>query len=170
LLQELRAGAELDILTADELRGEVEGILSGYLRQPYRVRIEQGGTTNGSGALTIDNCLQARPGFQLLVNAVVIGVAGYTYAAPYNPATQGAIELIRAPGPGSSQVEHLRGYPFGGSSGGSIPAVYTSGDDRAIDLLEQEVLQVQVIGGPASTVVFIKGHGTMIPLPDIAAY
>ncbi len=169
MLQELRAGAQLDILTADELRTEFEGVLSGYLRQPYRVRIEAGGTTDDDGNVIVDECLQARPGFQCLVNAVVVLPAGYTFEIPYT-ATVGAVQLLRAPAPGSTLGDVLRGYAFGGTSGGSLPAVYTSGDDRAVDLLDQEVLQVQILEGPPDTTIMVRGHGTMIPLPDAAAY
>ena len=42
---ELRAGAVLDVLTQDELKTVLEEVASGYLRDPYRVRINAGGVT-----------------------------------------------------------------------------------------------------------------------------
>lgn len=166
---ELRSGAELDILSQDELRTVLTETLSGYLRTPYRVRFFGGGTTSNAGAVTIDVHPPARPGFMLLVNVVVVNVAGYTYASPYT-ATQGSVTFLRAPGRHSLVGTVERGYEFGGSSGGSLPFYYTSGDDRAIDLIDQEILQLQFTGAPDSTVVTVSGSGTMIPLPDQAAY
>jgi hypothetical protein len=166
----LVSGAELDVLTEDELRTVLTETLSGYLREPYRVRFAGGGVTTSLGALTVDVNPAARPGFMLLVNVIVVNVAGYTYASPYNPGTQGALVLLRSPGPHSSVGMIERGYAFGGSSGGSLPCYYSSGDDRAIDLRDQERLQLQFTGGPASSSIVISGHGTMIPLADQAAY
>ena len=167
---EIRAGAVLDVLTADELKTVLEELASGYLRNPYRVRIEAGATTNGSGDVLIDNVAQARPGFQLLVNRLEVTPDGYTFASPFAPVSQGAVTVLRAPAEGSSLGDVKDGYPFGASTGGSLPCVYSAGDDRAVDLVDQEVCQVQVTGGPTSTPVVVRGHGTMIPLPDQAAY
>ena len=169
---EIRAGAVLDVLTQDELRTVLEEISSGFLRDPYRVRLFGGGETDDAGSLVFDVTSggKARPGFQLLINRLVIVPTGYTFAAPYEPMDQGAVEMFRSPGPGSVLGDLVDGNPFGGGSGGSLPTVYTVGDDRSVDLLDQEVLQLRITGGPVSTVITVIGHGTMIPLPDEAAY
>lgn len=161
---EIKAGEQLDVLTQDELRTVLGEVLSGYLRSPYRVRFVEAGTTDADGDVLIANVAQARAGFELRVLRLTILVDGYSFSDPYSPAEEGAVTLIRG-GAGIQAGDEQDGFGFGGSSGESLPVVYTESEARAFDLRDQETLQVQVAGGPASTGVTIFGHGLMIPLP-----
>lgn len=158
---ELRPGAELDLLSQDELRTVLEETLAGYLRPPYRVRVEAAGVTDATGA-AVFAAASSRPGYRLVLNSLLVIPAGYSYATPYTT-TAGAVQLLR--GSSGSTGDVLRGAPFGGGSGGSLPLLLLDdGDDRAVFAVDTESLLVEVIAGPAHTVVAARGHGVMLPV------
>lgn len=154
----IQAGAELDVLTQDELRTVLEETLSGYLRPPYRDRVIAGGSTDDDGSMLVV-AYTVRRGFQFLLNRLEILPAGdYSWAAPYEPMDQGAVQILR-------NGEIVTGYPFGGGSGGSLPAELVDTSSHAIDFVDGEVVQVQIIGGPASTPFLLLGFGHVSPMP-----
>lgn len=161
----IAAGEEFEVLTQDELRTVLDETLSGYLRSPYRVRIVENGVTDSSGNCLIEDVAKSRAGMALLVLRLTIGAQGFTFASPFN--TGGAVQLIRAGG-GAQAGDVMDGTLLGNTgepNEQTLPWVYTESRDRAIDIRDQETLQVQIIGGPHSTPITIFGHGVMVPLP-----
>lgn len=148
----LSAGQELDVLNSDELKTTLEETLSGYLRQPRRVRIEQAFALDGSG----DGSLvvyQALAGMQFLLNRLIVILAGYTYESPYS-ATSGGVNVYR----GTVAGDLVDGYSFG-SGAGSLPATMTYSDSQAIEVSDGEILTVQVLAAAASGSIIVHGHG-----------
>jgi hypothetical protein len=163
---EIRAGAVLDILTADELKTVLEEVASGYLRLPYRKRIIGTIKLDGSGNGVSGISAKARPGFTLIITRLCFTISGgankYTFAAPFSPGSAGAIEFLRGTG-GSTVTDLVDGYAFGASTGGSLPCVYTNSESHAVEVIDQEDIRIQVLGGPASSNLDVIGSGMMIP-------
>lgn len=156
----IAAGETLETLTQEELRTVLEELASGYLRDPFRDRIDAGGTTTAGGALQT-GIYKPKQGYRFRLQRLAVIVDGYTYASPYNPGTQGCLQILRGTRNANLVVD---GYAFGGSTGGTLPATYVESSSKAIDVVSGEELYLQVVGGPASKSVSIIGHGQLEPL------
>lgn len=153
----IKAGEELDVLTQDELRTVLEETLSGYLRTPYRDRVVAGGSTDSSGDMAPVAIYKVRAGFHFVLTRLIVLPAGYTFASPFSPTPQGAVELLR-------DQDLVDGYPFGANTGGTLPAVLTNNKAQAIEAADGETISAQVAGGPHSTAFLFLGHGFVSPI------
>ena len=158
----IAAGAELDLLTQDELHAEIEQMLSGYLRPSQRLRLEQSVKldSNGAGTLIL---YTVEAGYLFLLNRLHVEVTTastvYTYGAPYTSAT------------GYLKVKGGDGQTWDGTSfdptaeGISIPGDITASDSYALFYYGYETVEVDIVGGPASGFVLVRGQGLLEPLP-----
>ncbi len=152
----LKAGAEVDFLTQEELRSVLEETAGRlYPPSPYRVRINSGGLLDGSGNGTFD-ILRSELGYVDTLTRLVVNANGFDWQTPYTTAS--SIEILR-------DGTVVDGYRIGGSSGGQIPTILTNNRAQAVYYQDGEVLQLKVTGGPASTGIVLNGHVWREPIP-----
>lgn len=150
----LKPGAELDLLTRDELHAELVEVASGYLRPPRRTRFVQGGVTDTDGVVTIP-VLDVQQGYVFELTRMVIDVSGKTFGSPYT-SSSGYWNIL------------LNGELVDGDNmSGGLPSIYTESESRAIYVFggEQLALYLNAGSGLASTGVMIRGQGVLTPLP-----
>lgn len=163
---QLRAGSEIDFLTAAELRETLKETLSGFLRPPQTERPEGAILLNASGHSVIGG--EAGPstvsvyslpaGYRLRLHRAVFVPDGYTFGSPFTAAA-GFLELRRN---GLMQA----GLGFAGTSvlAPGLPAVLLAGSADGIEYLDGEDVQLYVSGGPASTSLSVRLQGTLQPI------
>ena len=158
---EIKPGATFDTLTADELRTLLEEFASGYLRPPQHVRFEQGGALTDTGAGTID-IYRPNAGYLFLLNRLLVELPGsaYTFGAPYQAA--GAYLQILVGGQAYDGAGLTVTAP---GDNITLPAVLTSTDSYAVWARDLEVMQLQIVAGPADARVLLRGTGMLLPLP-----
>jgi hypothetical protein len=150
----LKPGAELDLLTREELHAELVEVASGYLRPPERRRFVEGGTTDANGIVTIP-VLTVQQGYVFELTRLVIAPSGKTFGNPYTSST-GYWNLL------------LNGEMVDGDNmTGGIPSIYTESESRAIYVFGGEQLQLHLNAGSglASTQIMVRGQGVLTPLP-----
>jgi hypothetical protein len=150
----LKPGAELDLLTRQELHAELLEIASGYLRPPERWRFTDGGKTDTNGAVTIP-IIRVKQGYVFELTRLVIDVSGKTFGNPYT-SSSGYWNLL------------LNGELVDGDNmSGGLPSIYTESESRAIYVFGGEKLDLSLNAGSglASTSVMIRGQGVLTPLP-----
>lgn len=156
----IKPNAELDILTAEELRTVTKEVLSGYLRPPERIRAPQGFSLNGSGNAPITGVYRVEAGMRAIVTRIEFDLDGYSMRAPYNPSVQGGVDIY-------VDNQWRDGFPFGSTTGYILPAVYTESRERAIVLEDGALLQIAVAGGPASTGFTVSVCGVLLPMQPV---
>lgn len=142
----LEAGADVDVLTEDELRK----VLAEY-QQMLRIRgSEQAATdANGNAALTV---YQVPAGMRFALARVLVELDGFTPAVPYdNPASY--VELHR----NDHRVEFF-------NVGETIPYSWTEGGRAAPVFLNHEKVIVRLFAGPAATNFQASIEGDLYPL------
>lgn len=164
--QQLRAGAELDLLTAQELRTTIEELVSGYLRPTTPRRDEDGALAPAAGDLTL--ALPPVPrGMEVIYTRVIVEAPGsaFTIATPYNAA--GAyLALMR------NDIELLDFVSLvaGAAGGGGIP--YRFGpwsNSNGIRVRDGEQLRCLVHVPPAAgTGLVLRGEGFLSPIASDA--
>lgn len=158
--QQLRPNAELDLLTKEELRTVTSEVLSGYLRPPERIRHPGGLDLDGSGNSTLTGIYRVEAGMQAIITRIEFALDGYSMRAPYNPTQQGGVDIYE-------NGQWRDGFPFGGSTGFILPAVYTESRERAIAISDGSLLQIQVGGGPVSTGLTVAVCGVLLPIEPV---
>ena len=131
----LKPGAEFEVATADEIRAVMEETVSGYLRPPGRVRIEQTIKLDGSGNGTAQ-VAQAEAGYVYLINRLIAEpwsatTGAYSFAAPYIPSTTGGLDLKL------DDKDVVDGYQFGNVAVDFRKAEVTR-DGQLLDLAARE--------------------------------
>lgn len=157
---EIKPGASFDTLTQDELRTLLEEFASGYLRPPQHVRFENGVTLDSSGDGTVD-VYRPNLGYLFLLNRLVVDTSpGHTFGNPYQ-AAGGYLQILVG-----GQTYDGAGFTVA-SPGDNItlPAVFTATDSYAVWARDGETVQLQLVAGPASAAVMVRGTGLLIPLP-----
>lgn len=153
----LRAGEDIDFLTAAELDEVISRHLSGFLRPPQTERPRQTialDASGNSGQITEQNAIYQVPvGFTFHVHRIEVSADGYTLGAPYTNAT-GYLEVLQ-------NGRWRDGFPFTG--GYSLPAVWSAGDEDAIEYRNGERVGIRVYGGPASGHIIVQVQGTLQP-------
>lgn len=159
--QKLTAGAELDLLTAQELRTITEELISGYLRPDMPRRDEDGLLSGATGDVTLSLPPVPR-GMEIVYTRVVIEAPGsaFTPATPYNAAGS-YIALMR------NDIELLDFVSLvaAAANGGGIP--YRFGPwsvANGIRVRDGEQLRALVHVPPASTGLILRGEGFLSPL------
>lgn len=159
--QKLTAGAELDLLTEQELRTLIEELVSGYLRPTMPRRDEDGLLVPAGGA---DVTLALPPvsrGMEIVYTRLVIEAPGsaFTPAAPYNAA--GAYVAIMR-----SDLELLDFVSLVAGAGGGIP--YRFGpwsSSNGIRVRDGEQLRALIHVPPAAgTPLVLRGEGFLSPI------
>lgn len=157
---QLRAGAEIDFLTADELQELLDRHFSGFLRPPQTVRVRDGFNLDSSGNSSRGGTQVAIPifevpaGYTVRIHRIRIAPDGYTFGSPFT-AAGGFWELQRA-------GEFEAGGSFV-SGVGSLPAVQSWGTADAPSYSNGESVDVYVNAGPASKPLRVGLQGTLEP-------
>lgn len=151
--QILKPNAELDILTAQELRAEIEHLLSGYLRPPEEARPEGGVALSAGGAGTID--LYTVPvGMLFYLTRVYVTAGNATFQAPL--AGAGGISILRFSGSLGDEID--------GTGFTSLPQVATWSRNNGPLFRDGERIGIGIAGGPASGQAFARAMGFLAPL------
>lgn len=153
---QLRAGAEIDLLTADELKQLLDAYLSGFLRPPQTVRpaqsipLDASGNTNQNANSRI---YEVPAGYVFRLHRAEFGIDGYTYGAPYTSNT-GYLEI------------HQNGIARDGLplTAPGLPAVWSGGTADGIEYRNGERVAVKLVGGPASKALNVQLQGTLEPI------
>lgn len=158
--QTLRPNAELDLLTKEELRDVLTEIVSGHNRPPERIRHPGGVTLDGSGNAPLTGIYRVEAGMRAIVTRIEFFLDGYSMRSPFNPTPAGGIDIY-------VDAQWRDGFPFGGSTGFILPAVYTEARERAIVAEDGAHMQIQVGGGPASTGLTVALCGILVPIEPV---
>lgn len=159
---QIKAGEYIDTLTREELHGELEAFgsefVAGYLRPPEWREIPAGVDLDGSGNAAAFELYTVEVGYEFVLTRLEIFPDGYSQEAPFNPGTQGGLDIYR-------DGRWRDGVPFGGTTGFTLPIVYTQSVGRAIHAQGGQELTLKVTGGPASTGLNCLTCGFLKPLP-----
>ncbi len=152
----LTSGAEIDFLTADELR-QVLREQAQDLREvdPTEIRADDQGITDAAGALTL-SVYKVPSGRRFKLTRMIVLADGFTPAAPFQAA--GAYLLVRRSG--GQVVDFL---PLTVASGGGLPAKGSDSISQAADFVNGETVDIQLVAGPASTNVSVFIQGSLQP-------
>lgn len=153
--QPLKAGGELDILTAEELRTEIEGLLSGYLRPPNEARPEGGANLSAAGAGQAE-IYSVLVGMQFRLTRLLVTVGASSFGVPF--AGSGGIDVFRGSGDALDLVD---GTPYS-----SLPQVATWSRSNGPLFRGGERIVIGLSGGPALGQMFVRGMGFLEPLTD----
>lgn len=147
----LRAGAELDSLTQDELDASLARALEAYAARsrvdeqaPRWIRADASGQLDANGNGTID-VYRVRNGQELRVRRFLVEVDGYNAA---NPTPGGGVQLLR-----DGLLESFQGGP--------LPALGTCTEGAEPHMRNGDLVQVQVIAGPANAMVTATVEGPL---------
>lgn len=158
--QKITAGAELDLLTREELAATLEGIVSGYLR-PTMPRRDEDGLVVASGADVTITLPPAPRGMEVIYTRVVLDAPGsaFTPGAPYN-APASYIGLYR-------DLELIDFVSNVAGAGGGIPYRWTFSTSNGIRLRDGEALSAIVHVPPAvGTGLVLRADGYLSPISE----
>jgi hypothetical protein len=159
----LKPGAELDILTAAELREVMRERWTDFEQDaPVTFRAPLSDKTNASGGATVE-VLRVPAGRRFKLTRLLVWLDGFTPADPYQD--DAAYMVIRREG--GQRTDFL---PLTSASGYGLPAVFTDGDAQAAEFVNGEVIQVEFVGLPANTTLTVYAQGQLQALaPDVTA-
>lgn len=144
----IAAGEEIDVLNADEARQIVDDVVARVVRQADEIewRGEESAVTDANGNALIP-VFVVPPGRIFRITRLVAAADGFTAAAPFrNPA--GALQVLR----GNTIVDFV-------NLENGLPALSTDSRDTGTRWRNGELVQVQLIGGPANTSVNVTAQG-----------
>ena len=148
----LRANAELDILTPDELREiATEFLPRGGAPQTSRPEASMVLDSSGNGTLAL-YIVPATMSFAL--HRLLVDSDAYSPASPFT-ASGGYVELLR----GGVRVDFLDLA----SGVGQIPSVTKWGSSDGPVWQNLERVDLRFVAGPASTMVVARAQGTLSP-------
>ncbi len=162
----LKAGAEVDFLTRDELREEIDRFRSQFRGMAERKRVPSGlvldstGNTSVAGVLRPLTVYTVELGFILRLHRVVFELAGYTLGVPYTKST-GYYEIRR-------EGRYVDGKPL---SAPGFPQVWTAGTADGIEYRSGEDVQIFVSTADAAlsgVSLRVELEGTLNPLESVA--
>lgn len=167
--QRLVANAELDLLTADELRTLLQEYASGWLRPPQTIRpsgtiaLDASGDSSpavGGDANVGDAVYMVPAGLRFRLHRIGIFPDGVVFGTPFT-AANGYVEIQR----GDRAID---GFGFQVGSAG-LPRVLTWGKDDAPEYAGNEKIGVLINAGPANTNVRVHLQGTLEAPIDFSA-
>jgi len=142
------------MLTREELAEELARTFTPEAELPVIVRPEEEGETTAAGAVTID-VYTVPAGYDFSLTRLIIEAAGFTPAAPFTGA--GAYIAVRRSSVLIDFASLIAVEPSGG--GKSLPALFTYSVTSGFSLRNKEVLQVELVAGPASTRILARAEG-----------
>ena len=153
----LKPGAEIETLTREELRAELESLRLALARNPATVRAEEDGATAATGALTLP-FYQVPMGMGFKLTRCAVFADGFTPAVPFNGA--GAfLELLRNDVPVAFQS-------LVAGAGGGLPFVLIDADSESSAAWagNGEQFAIRLTAGPASTGIIVRTQGVLEPI------
>jgi hypothetical protein len=150
----LQAGAELDLLTEAELRGALDDARQAFAAdlaadRGRTIRAGDMQPTSAAGYLLLQSVYRVPAGLELALHRLLVTADGYTPAAPYTNAN-GYLQVLR-----SGEVVDFTNL----TGTGSIPILSTDPDSQASRFRNGETIDVELVGGPASTRVKVLVQG-----------
>lgn len=146
---QLRAGAELDVLTPQELAAELDKLperLRGLQRpEPRWYRIGASGATDGSGNALVE-VFRIGQGQEFRAQRVMVEVDGHDAGTPSGT---GGFQLLR-----DDAVVDVY-------TGGKLPGVLVSPDGAGARFRNGALLEVQILNGPVDAAVNVMVEGTV---------
>lgn len=154
----LKAGAEVDLLTQEELRDVMREASSWGQPDSELARAEAQGATDAAGALVLP-FYRVPQGMEARIHVARIEADGFTEAVPFNGA--GAFYQLRV----GERVFDGASLVAGAARGEQLPTVKTYGFMQGGAGLNQENFDVRLVAGPANTLVRVFAQLTLIPRP-----
>lgn len=151
----LEHGAELDLLTSEELEAELDRVAREYFGGPQRQWPEGSVALDASGNAGSTKIYTVPVDRTFILHRVVFLVDGATPAAPAFSAAAGYIGLMRN--------ENLVDWVVTSTTVG-LPAVLTYGSEQGPFFGPREVVEVVAGGGPTNKTVRVFLQGTLSPL------
>lgn len=147
---ELRAGAELDLVTPEELRGELERVRRLQLElEPTHERGRAQQTSDANGEATIE-LYRVPHGYTLSLHRVVVQADGYTTATPWTATDDASLEVLVERG---GEVVAWAATP-------AIPSMpVDDGYHQAARFRNGERVVVHVVHGPTATRLYAAFSG-----------
>lgn len=156
----LKPGAELDVLTRDELRDELEAIVMRLRGAPATVRAENDGVTTAAGAVTVE-VYKVPLGMSFKLTRLVVLADGFTPAVPFNGAG-GFLELLRNDVP----VAWCSLVAAAAIAPGALPMQLVDADspESAVWYANGDCVAYRITAGPASTATIGRAQGILEPI------
>jgi hypothetical protein len=151
--QTLRPGAELELLTREELRGELRELEQALARRPAVVRAEKSFETDANGDASA-SVYKVPLGMAFRLSRVLVQLDGFTAAVPFNGA--GAYLEVRR---NDVMVDFLS-LVAGAAGGGSLPAKLDTESDSSAAWFangDDVVVVLESVTASRSGVVRIQG-------------
>lgn len=151
---ELKHGAVLDTVSAEELRAALDPFAA-LLGGPQRQWPAEGITldASGSGLLTLYRVPVDR---QFMLHRLILDVDGHDPGTPYTNASGYADVLHNG---------HRADFFLFSTTAGGLPQAKTWSSENGIVYAERELVQVNIVGGPANGTIVVRGQGTLEPVP-----
>lgn len=152
-------GAELDLLSEEELHRTLTTVLSGFARGPVTNRIPVVVALNSSGNTQVGSTAGPVPlfkvpsGYTFTLHRAAFQLDGYTFGVPYT-SNSGYLEIQRA-------GLMMDGIPL---TSPGLPRVLTGGSADGILFDNNETVDLLVVTGPASKSLQVVLQGTLEPL------
>ncbi|MGH3625870.1 MAG: hypothetical protein ACRDRL_00265 [Sciscionella sp.] len=147
---QLRAGAELDLLTADELREHLDGAFSDYQdwaleREGQLIRVAAAGESDATGRLLL-TVATVPVGFTWSLHLLALSYVGALASAPATC----DVRIYEGDASSDLRLRALNNF---------LPTVFTASNPRnAPSFQGGEAITLRVIGGPASVVCTAGGQ------------
>lgn len=154
--QKIVPGAEIETLSADELRGVISEAFSGVGGAPETVMARANKLTDASGNLSLELYI-VPAGQEFVLTRLVVEADGKTPASPFTGA--------------GSYLQTLRNdevVDFTSLAAGTLglPAISTDGEDSAPVFRQGDRVIVRIVSGPATTNVVASMRGIGYGLGD----
>ena len=146
----LRAGAELDILNADEARAIIVDLLERKRHEPTEepIRASESGLTDGTGFVKI--VVYACPmGREFVLTRLIVDADGYSPGLPFKNGV-GWIDVNRS----EERVDFV-------NLQNGLPSLSIDSKESGNRWRNGETVEVAMTGGPATTTVRVKIHGLL---------
>ena len=132
------------------------GVLDVLSRRPQEgFRLVRSGNTDANGNLTLLLC-ELAPGQKYALHRVYVEAVGYTWAAPYIDAAVHAYLTLNL-----NDAAWDGGGLGTGQTPGRLPCVFTAGRLYAVEAQDGERLTLQIVSGPASTMITARCQGVL---------
>jgi hypothetical protein len=152
----IKAGAELDLLNADELRTVLSEVMAGQTRPRRHLTVPSGVALDANGLGTV-KAYRVETGYRFALTRLEVTLDGTDMASPYNPGAAGAVDVY-------VDGRWRDGVPIGGSTGYILPVVLTTAPGQAIVCDDDALIEVRITGGPASTGALVTTSGLLDPI------